>query len=321
MLGTLTVLPPETILRVFSFLRNNDLFHVSLLNKQVYSMMMGNASEIILWKSLLEKLWKSKLELCSMESWRSYYKSCLPNKPKIKSVSRNLRKIRKGKEKPRCNILDLSKITMIAIPTALFDCIGLDTLFLEHNKLQIIPPGISNLKNLRRLYLNDNELSSIPSLLSLFKLEVLFLESNKFKEFPNWVFTMPSLRILSLCKNYIRNFPEFYQNVSSLEGLYVDNNQLEELPDLNRFPKLEILSASNNQIKKVPDSLLNLPYVKKLFLDHNQLESFPMGNISKLKDLKVLFLNNNCLNDQMLASSPLKVKKFKTGNQIGTMTL
>ncbi|SBS86601.1 leucine-rich repeat protein, partial [Plasmodium ovale curtisi] len=72
-----------------------------------------------------------------------------------------------------------------------------------------------------------------------------------------------------------------------LEELYLDNNLIEELENLDELEKLRILSVSNNKIKKIKNlnKLINLT---ELNLHNNNINK--IENLNKNKKLKILIL-------------------------------
>ena len=86
------------------------------------------------------------------------------------------------------------------------------SLYLENNQLTSIP-DLSKLVNLKYLYLYNNELTSIPDLSKLVNLKYLYLENNKLTSIPD----------LSKLVNLIR--------------LYLENNQLTE-NEINKIIKM-----------------------------------------------------------------------------------
>ncbi len=91
-------------------------------------------------------------------------------------------------------------------------------------KLTAIPNQVLQLKNLKRLELSDNKISSIPKEFSALTLAVLDLSFNGLIEFPPHA-CIPSLRSLNLSHNKIKTLCGFSQ-MSSLETLDVSENGL-----------------------------------------------------------------------------------------------
>ena len=97
------------------------------------------------------------------------------------------------------------------------------------------------------------------------------------------------VRLLSRSANRLKGIlPDL--NLSHLQGLALDNNQLSGMSDLN-LPKLEYLWLNSNQFKTI--STLNLPNLQLLQLNNNALNgNIPSFDLPKLQEL---YLNNNQL--------------------------
>ncbi|XP_078736800.1 uncharacterized protein LOC144950536 [Lampetra fluviatilis] len=107
---------------------------------------------------------------------------------------------------------------------------------LQYNALQTLPSGVfskyeRNLFHMGGLYLNDNQLKSLPPRVfdSLTKLTWLYLATNQLKSLPPGVFD-------SLTK------------LTSLDRLYLSENKLQSVPDgvFDSLTKLETITLTSN---------------------------------------------------------------------------
>ncbi|KAJ3311819.1 hypothetical protein HDU76_003024 [Blyttiomyces sp. JEL0837] len=117
-----------------------------------------------------------------------------------------------------------------------------------------IPSTLSNLSNLKLLYLYGNQLSgSIPEELSnLNKLESLYLQSNQLSgNIPaSTILRMPNLVELYLSSNkFGGNIPDLVGNLTTLQSLDLSGNMLTGfLPDFQNMAKLKSIDLSSNQL-------------------------------------------------------------------------
>lgn len=82
--------------------------------------------------------------------------------------------------------LDMSGQGLVNLSIKLFQYDFLESLFLNNNKLTVIPPIISKLKGLRTLDLSHNRISEVPAELGLcYNLKYLYLFDNNIKTLPN----------------------------------------------------------------------------------------------------------------------------------------
>ncbi|MEJ2251877.1 MAG: leucine-rich repeat domain-containing protein [Candidatus Lokiarchaeota archaeon] len=130
--------------------------------------------------------------------------------------------------------------------------------------------GINNLKSIQELYLDNNQLITLP----------------------NWIENFTSLLKLNLKGNEIKIFPKCIVDLESLQVLQMDNNQLESLPEsIGNLSTLQILSLSNNKLNSLPEAIGKLTSLQELRLTNNQLTNLPKSIINlslKMKILQVL---------------------------------
>jgi len=95
--------------------------------------------------------------------------------------------------------------------------------------LTYIPKGICNLKNLKELWLYENQIKTLPKNIgNLDNLEELYLWGNQIKTLPKNIGNLKKLRTLNLNDNQIKTIPENIRNLKNLKGLYLLANPLDE---------------------------------------------------------------------------------------------
>jgi len=111
---------------------------------------------------------------------------------------------------------------------------------------------INELSNIKKLYLNNNQLVEIPeSIGNLINLQELDLSNNQLVEIPESIGNLSNLRILYLTYNKLIKIPESIGNLNNLYYLRLDFNQLEKLPDsISNLNKLQLLNISFNKFIK-----------------------------------------------------------------------
>ena len=119
---------------------------------------------------------------------------------------------------------------------------------LSQAKLKEISKLIGCVSNLKKIYLERNQLEALPEEMSrLSELSLVYLQNNTFVEFP---------KVLLRCPN--------------ISGIFISNNQIESLPpEIGNCKNLTILAVSNNRLTTLPRELLQLQQLKYLFLDNN----------------------------------------------------
>lgn len=163
----------------------------------------------------------------------------------------------------------------------------------QSNKSLSSFPDLRAYQSLKLLLLSHNQLTQVPpEIISLTTLEVLDLSFNKLKNdgLPKCFFSLFSLKVLNLGFNNLTSLFGF-ANLVNLEKLFVNNNEILEIPEeLGHLP-LQVLILSFNQIKKVPGSLFLNSDLSKVVLVGNPLPDEVLKasfeSISKLKSLLV----------------------------------
>ena len=132
-------------------------------------------------------------------------------------------------------------------------------------------------KRLRKLELNSNELTTLPSSLEAISssLEILFLSENKFSAIPEVVGKLNNLRMISL-----------------------RGNCLTELSSTNLPSSLVWLILTNNNITRIDPNVNKLKGLKKLMLSHNKLTEVP-SELGDCKDLELVRLASNAINTSL----------------------
>ena len=202
------------------------------------------------------------------------------------------------------------------IPDEIFGLTSLRSLDLRSNNISAqITTDLGNLVNLEYLIVNNNPISGqLPDVFSdLGSLQTVdFSNTNIEGPLPNSFYGLSGLRILNLSGTEILkgNIPTPFINFTSLEGLYIDeNNFTNGLPDrLFELTTLRYFSCANCKLEGELD---------QQFSNLNNLEFVNLGN-NKLTDisnlpgsnLTTLYVNNNDLSDIPSFSSYQSIQTF-----------
>ena len=192
------------------------------------------------------------------------------------------------------NYLNLGNKNLSSLPTTIKCFKYLENLDLFSNQLTKIPDEIGKLIRLNRLNLWNNQIDQLPIVLNqLTELGILVLAGNRFYQLPhNFGENWKKLVYLDLNANRLQNLPESFWNMTALQELHLQENQLGVLSDkINQFSYLRVLQLAKNQIKSLP--ILSISGLKHLDLSYNQLTQLPERFDVML--LEKLFLNNNRL--------------------------
>ena len=98
--------------------------------------------------------------------------------------------------------------------------------------IHTLPESIGNLDDLRKLYLEENNITSLPdSFSNLTALVQLYISFNQLTSLPNDFGNLENLYILDLGYNSINDLPDSFLDLNSLTYLWLFNNELSNLPE------------------------------------------------------------------------------------------
>ncbi|XP_053889741.1 extracellular matrix protein 2 isoform X1 [Malaclemys terrapin pileata] len=185
---------------------------------------------------------------------------------------------------PNLERLDLSKnnITSPGIGPQAFKILKkLKRLYMDGNALVHIPPELPSA--LEELKINENHLHAIDedSLQELKNLVTLELEDNKLSEAnvsPLAFRPLKSLSYLRLGRNKFRTVPQGLP--TSIEELYLENNQIEEISEIcfNHTRNINIIVLKHNKLEEnriAPLAWINQENLESIDLSYNKLYHVP----------------------------------------------
>ena len=110
--------------------------------------------------------------------------------------------------------------------------------------------------------------------------------------------TLGGLTHLTIVNTPLRHVPRSVCHLTTLEYLYLDNNQLTGLPDdcFPRLKRLEYLTATGNKIERLEDGLFDgLEELYYLNFSRNRISEIGLRSICHVTTLVHLYLDNNQL--------------------------
>uniref|UniRef100_A0A8C8CUX3 Protein scribble homolog n=1 Tax=Oncorhynchus tshawytscha TaxID=74940 RepID=A0A8C8CUX3_ONCTS len=182
-------------------------------------------------------------------------------------------------------------------------------LWLDRNQLSSLPPELGNLRRLVCLDMSENRLEELPSELSgLLALTDLLLTQNLLEVVPDSIGSLKQLSILKVDQNRLTHLSDSIGECENLTELVLTENLLQTLPrSLGKLKKLTNLNADRNRLGGVPDELGGCASLNVLSLRDNRVAKLP-AQLADATELHVLDVAGNRLQNLPFALANLNLK-------------
>jgi len=232
---------------------------------------------------------------------------CFPWKapPRIKEY-RSLQEALEQKD--QVTAVNLSAEALESFPEELTQLPNLERLSLRQNNIGSLPPALGALGKLVWLDLGQDHLTGLPEEIGkLSSLVALYLNDNQLTSLPPSIGKLSALRYLNLDRNQLTVLGDEIGQLKELRWLRLNDNQLASLsPAVGALQNLERLYLRNNRLTQLPSELGGLKALTDLSLTKNQLATLPAW-IAQLPSLQRLDLEDNGL-----TSLPPEMAEMKT---------
>lgn len=189
--------------------------------------------------------------------------------------------------------LKISGRELTDLPPELFELRHLEYLVLSperesglHFRLLKVPKNIGEMRQLRILCLDTNELKKLPQEIgNLRNLERLALSNNLLTTLPSSFSDLQKLKHLHLANNYLKVIPACVYSMLNLEFLDASDNKIFEISeDISALVGLETFLLLYNLLETVPESITKCLNLRSLWLGNNRLKYLPsnFGDLTKL---------------------------------------
>jgi internalin A len=104
---------------------------------------------------------------------------------------------------------------------------SLEEIYLNNNRLQVVPPEIIQLFDLQVLFLNDNQLTTLPPAIDhMINLQAIHLGGNQLTAVPFEIGQLPNLQVLDISDNHITTLPTVMHRLQKLREHHLYGNPL-----------------------------------------------------------------------------------------------
>ncbi|XP_051237390.1 leucine-rich repeat-containing protein 10 [Dicentrarchus labrax] len=215
------------------------------------------------------------------------------------------------KEMPLDRTLDLStrQLRRLPVTACVFD--ELVKLYLSDNNLSSLPTELQGLKKLQLLALDFNCFEELPAAVCrLPQLSILYLGNNRLYRLPRELGELKELNTLWLETNCFTVFPEVVCQLSNLKTLHLGYNQIQSLPrELSGLEELRSIWLAGNQLAEFPPVLLEMQLLAVIDVDRNRIRRFPC--LSHMQGLKlVIYDHNPCFNAPVVGEGVRRVGRW-----------
>ncbi len=169
--------------------------------------------------------------------------------------------------------------------------------------------GLSDLKTIRALYLDNNHIKKIENLDNLAKLTTLSIRYNKIENLEG-IGKLIQLEELTISGNPIKSL-EGIENLVNLRYLFAENCEIEKISKLRKLRNLEKLWLNINRIEVI-GGLDNLPNLNNLGLQGNIISE--ISGLGNLGNLEILDLRENQITNISGLGNLKQLKKIKIEN-------
>ncbi|XP_061577410.1 leucine-rich repeat-containing protein 10 [Cololabis saira] len=215
------------------------------------------------------------------------------------------------KEMPLDRTLDLSchQLRRLPVTACVFD--ELVKLYLSDNNLSSLPPDLQGLRKLQLLALDFNRFEELPAAVCrLPELCILYLGNNRLHRLPRELSELKELNTLWLETNCFTNFPKVVCKLTNLKTLHFGYNQICSLPkDLSHLEELRSIWLAGNLLTEYPPVLLEMPFLAVVDVDRNKIRYFP--GLTHMPGLKlVIYDHNPCVNAPAVGEGVRRVGRW-----------
>lgn len=171
---------------------------------------------------------------------------------------------------------------------------SLQVLIINRTNMKELPKNIVKFKNLKKLSIYDNLISTIEYIGELVNLEELRIRYSNIEELPENIVNLKKLKYLYIGDN-LMSTTKYIGDLVNLEMLEIGSKlNTCNVIGLTKLNKIRCLSLKRNYLTSIPDEVYDLTQLESLTLDYNKISILPEA-IGNFINLKTFSITNNML--------------------------
>eukprot|EP01088_Endostelium_zonatum_P012263 TRINITY_DN2644_c0_g1_i2.p1 TRINITY_DN2644_c0_g1~~TRINITY_DN2644_c0_g1_i2.p1 ORF type:complete len:1250 (-),score=386.92 TRINITY_DN2644_c0_g1_i2:202-3924(-) len=175
-------------------------------------------------------------------------------------------------------------------------------LFLRNNEITRIPSAIGSWHDLQQLFIGDNKLASLPKEIGMLRsLKKFYAWNNQITSLPAEFTQLQALIEVDFTSNKFASFPVQFQYLSALGKIHISRNKINSWPVISDSHKAKIhswslneLVISYNNLKSIPKEISMYTALGRIDACMNEIDT-PLPNLSAMSNLWALELAGNKL--------------------------
>jgi Leucine-rich repeat (LRR) protein len=160
------------------------------------------------------------------------------------------------------------------------------------SKQDKLPDNLTDIRCLTELFIDDDRLTVLPdSIGALTQLQSLGLSCNSLTHLPETIIGLEQLTELTVWSESLTVLPDAISKLTSLKELQLDCKHLTYLPNsLECLKNLHELNIRSEHLSKLPNDIAELTGLKELHMACPSMKTLP-SSIDRLQNLKTLLIN------------------------------
>ncbi|SNT69643.1 leucine-rich repeat domain-containing protein [Psychrobacter sp. LV10R520-6] len=160
------------------------------------------------------------------------------------------------------------------------------------SKQDKLPDNLTDIRCLTELFIDDDRLTVLPdSIGALTQLQSLGLSCNSLTHLPETIIGLEQLTELTVWSESLTVLPDAISKLTSLKELQLDCRHLTYLPNsLECLKNLHELTIRSEHLSKLPNDIAELTGLKELHMACPSMKTLP-SSIDRLQNIKTLLIN------------------------------